>query len=82
MQITDKFAPAYQIMGQTFVIDSVTGNKEWINIYIPQFLPDSIFIKQWNLRETSEQWNIAGDILANDCGIFYEFLIEDLQPNC
>ncbi len=83
VQITDKFAPAYQIMGQTFVIDSVTGNKEWINIYIPQFLPDSIFSQTMESEGDFGAISIAGDILANDCGIFYEFLIEDTPPtNC
>ena len=69
-------------MGQTFVIDSVTGNKEWINIYIPQFLPDSIFNQTMESEGDFGAMNIAGDILANDCGIFYEFLIGESPTNC
>jgi hypothetical protein len=26
--------------------------------------------------------NIAGDILANECGMFYEFLVGDQTPSC
>ena len=51
VQITDKFAGAVEIIGKTFVIDSNTGEKEWINLIIPQFLPDSVSTLQWRLKE-------------------------------
>lgn len=82
LQITDKFAPAVKIVGQTFVIDSVTGNKEWVKIYIPKFLPDSVFNQTMEAEGDFGAISIAGDILANDCGIFYEFLVEGAVPSC
>lgn len=82
VQITDKFAPAVKIMGQTFVIDSVTGNKQWVQIHFPKFLPDSVFEQTMEAEGDFGAMNIAGDILANDCGVFYEFLIDGTAPSC
>ena len=82
LQITDKFAPAVKIMGQTFVIDSITGNKQWVQIHIPKFLPDSVFEQTMEAEGDFGAMNIAGDILANDCGVFYEFLVDGAEPSC
>ena len=82
LQITDKFAPAVKIIGQTFVIDSVTGNKQWVKIHIPKFLPDSVFTQTMEAEGDFGAMNIAGDILANDCGVFYEFLVDGAAPSC
>lgn len=82
VQITDKFAPAVKIMGQTFVINSITGEKEWVYIHIPKFLPDSVFEQTMESEGDFGAMNIAGDILANDCGVFYEFLVDGAAPSC
>ena len=83
LQITDKFSPAVKIIGRTFVIDSATGNKSWVNIHIPNFLPDSVFEQTMEAEGDFGAMNIAGDILANECGVFYEFLVGDQEPtNC
>lgn len=73
--VTDKFSPARYIEGTTFVIDE-DGNKQWINIVIPSFLPDSTF----NLNLESEGdfgvININGEVQANACGEFMYFADE------
>ena len=79
--VTDKFATAKYIEGTTYVIDPVTGTKQWIKISIPMFLPDSL----WNMTMEAEGdfgvMSIAGEIQANDCGEFY-FLGDELNHNC
>ena len=50
VSVTDKFAPAFAIEGDTFFIDQKTGEKVDVHIFIPQFIPDSIF----NLTQDAE----------------------------
>lgn len=42
LSITDKFPGPFAIEGTTFFIDQKTGEKKWVYIFIPQFIPDAI----------------------------------------
>jgi hypothetical protein len=42
LSITDKFPGPFAIEGCTFFIDQKTGDKKWVYIFIPQFIPDAI----------------------------------------
>jgi len=70
--VTDRFASPKRIVGETFVVDE-NGNKNWINVVIPSFLPDSIFNQTMEAEGDFGVISIAGDIQANDCGEFYYF---------
>jgi hypothetical protein len=70
--VTDKFAGLKAIVGETFLVDD-NGNKNWINVVIPKFLPDSIFNQTMEAEGDFGVISIAGDIQANDCGEFYYF---------
>jgi hypothetical protein len=42
LSITDKFPGPFAMEGTTFFIDQKTGEKKWVYITIPQFIPDAI----------------------------------------
>jgi hypothetical protein len=71
--ITDKFGGYYQIKGRTFVANAETGAREYINIIIKKFLPDSLFNLSMEAEGDLAVFNLAGEIFTDDCGIFYEF---------
>ena len=79
--ITDKFSSAKYLEGTTFVIDE-SGNKQWIKIVIPSFLPDSTF----NLNMESEGnfgvININGKVKANACGEFMYLADDATEHTC
>ena len=79
--ITDKFASAMRIVGETFVIDSATGEKNWAQITIYNFLPDSTFEQTMESEGDFGAMNIAGEIQPNKCGEFYEISV-GTAPTC
>lgn len=80
LQITDSFAQPFQIVGETFIIDTA-GNKRWINLIIHKFLPDSTFNQTMELEGDFAVTTFAGDILPNACGVYYEYF-EVTAPSC
>jgi hypothetical protein len=70
--ITDKFADAVWIEGETFVIDG-NGDKQWVKLVIPSFLPDSTFNISLESEGDIGVININGDVQANECGEFMWF---------
>ena len=70
--VTDKFSSLKAIVGETFVVDQ-NGNKKWINVVIPKFLPDSIFEQTMEAEGDFGVFSIAGDIQADENGDFYYF---------
>ena len=70
--VTDKFAVAMRIIGRTFIIDSATGDKKWVEIHFPKFLPDSIFDLTLEAEGDFGAMNIGGELIPSECGLFYE----------
>lgn len=79
--VTDLFNNAVYIEGTTFVINSTNGNKEWIKINIPNFLPDSLFNVTLESEGDFGVISIAGEIQPNECGEFY-FLGDETNHTC
>lgn len=69
--ITDKFPAAVRIEGKTFVLDRETGEKHWVEIIIPKFLPDATFEMNLEAEGDFGVFNIAGEVQADKCGKFY-----------
>lgn len=82
LAITDSFAGYFSISGRTFVVDQITGARDYINIFVHKFLPDGLL----NLTMESEGdfgvFNIAGELFTNDCGVFYELTKGDQPQGC
>ena len=73
VQITDKFAVSVRLEGKTFVIDQ-NGDKQWVKIIIPEFLPDSIFEMTMEAEGDFGAMNIGGEIIPTECGLFYKIV--------
>lgn len=71
LKITDKFAPKVWVEGRTFVIDQATGNKIWINIVFPGFIPDTVFNIALEAEGDFGTFSINGDLAPDKCGVFY-----------
>ncbi len=82
IQITDKFSAAMGIKGKTFIINQKTGEKDWVQITIFSFLPDSVFEQNMEAEGDFGAINIAGEIQPNKCGIFYEIEAIDSELDC
>lgn len=80
IEITDKFAPAMKIIGDTFVIDATTGAKRWTKITIHKFIPDSIFNLNMEVEGDFAVTTINGDIMPNTCGVFFVISEDGTDP--
>lgn len=72
-QVTEEFEGSYSIFGRTFVINQETGDREYINIIIHKFLPDSLFNQTMEAEGDFGTIAMSGELFTNDCGVFYEF---------
>lgn len=82
LQFTDKFEDMYRIEGRTFVVNQATGEREYINIFVHKFLPDSLFNMTMEAEGDFGVMNLAGELFTNDCGVFYEFTKGDQPAGC
>lgn len=71
LQITDNFPSALRVDGTTFIIDQETGDKKWVKLIIPEFLPDAIFNLTLEAEGDFGTMEIAGEIVPDKCGRFY-----------
>lgn len=71
LKITDKFAQKMWIEGRTFVIDQTTGDKVWVNLVFPGFIPDTVFDIALEAEGDFGTFNINGDLAPDKCGVFY-----------
>ncbi len=71
--ITNKFATPKYIEGTTYVIDPSDGSKQWIQVHVPSFLPDSLYSFTMEAEGDFGVLAIAGEVQANDCGEFMWF---------
>lgn len=81
ISITNKFNLAVKIVGSTFVIDE-NGDKQWVYITIPKFLPDSLFNMTMEAEGDFGVISLAGEVQANDCGEFYYFSDDVTSHDC
>ena len=77
--VTNKFATPKYIEGTTFVVNATTGNREWIKVTIPSFLPDSLYNITMEAEGDFGVMNVAGEVQVNDCGEFF-FLGDEDNP--
>lgn len=78
--ITDKFRTTpIKIVGKTFVINQKTGEKEWVNLTFPRFLPDGIFDIAMEAEGDFGTMNLGGELTPNRCGVFY-YITEGQTP--
>lgn len=68
INITEKFAGAYTITGDTFIVDQKTGRHVPINIIMYQFLPDSVPSFTFD-KDNAGTFDLSGDLLATDINI-------------
>ena len=69
--VKEVFSKPCKIEGTTYVIDKDTGEREYVDITIFKFLPDSIFELTMESEGDVGVMNIAGEIFPNECGVFY-----------
>lgn len=81
LSIGDKFPGAFAIEGTTFFINQKTGEKEYVYIFIPQFLPDAILTLTQDAEGDATVFDLNGSVnvttVADEEGkasrdIFYE----------
>ena len=81
LRVTDKFAKKMRIEGRTFVIKPETGEKVWINIIFPRFVPDSVFDVSLEAEGDFGTFSINGDLAPDKCGVFY-YLTQGVEEKC
>lgn len=81
LKITDKFAQKMWIEGRTFVIDQTTGDKVWVNLVFPGFIPDTVFDIALEAEGDFGTFSINGDLAPDKCGVFY-YLTQGDEENC
>jgi hypothetical protein len=62
LSITDKFPGAFAIEGCTFFIDQKTGEKKWVYITIPQFIPDAILTLTQDAEGDATVFDLNGSL--------------------
>lgn len=81
LSVTDKFPGAFAIEGDTFFIDQKTGDKVYVHILIPQFLPEAILTLTQDAEGDATVFDLNGTVsvttICNEAGgdkrdIFYE----------
>ena len=81
IQVNDTFGKSLKLVGETFVIKEEDGTRQWVKFFIHDFLPDGIFDLTMESEGDVGVVNIAGELFANECGIFYE-ITEGTNPTC
>jgi hypothetical protein len=66
LSITDKFPGAFAIEGRTFFINQKTGEKEWVWIFIPQFLPDAILTLTQDAEGDATVFDLNGSVAVTE----------------
>jgi len=74
LSITEEFATYLYLVGETYVIDRATGNREFVKVRFFNFLPDSIFDLTMESEGDIGMINIGGELFANEDGVFYEIV--------
>ena len=85
LSITDKFPGPFAIEGTTFFIDQKTGEKVYVYVFIPQFIPDAILTLTQDAEGDATVFDLNGNVsvtkVADDStdearDIFYEIRAE------
>ena len=81
LSVTDKFPGGFCLEGKTFFIDQKTGEKRWVYIFIPQFIPDAILSLTQDAEGDATVFDLNGSVavtsIADSSGaasrdVFYE----------
>jgi hypothetical protein len=64
--VTDKFPGPFAIEGKTFFINQKTGEKEWVYILIPQFLPDAILTLTQDAEGDATVFDLNGSVSVTE----------------
>ena len=62
LSVTDKFPGAFCLEGKTFFIDQTTGEKKYVWILIPQFLPDAILTLTQDAEGDATVFDLNGTV--------------------
>ena len=62
LSITDKFPGPFAIEGTTFFIDQKTGEKKYVYIFIPQFIPDAILTLTQDAEGDATVFDLNGSV--------------------
>jgi len=79
--ITDTFAKMLTLRGKTFVIDSTTGDRRWIDILFKRFLPDSVLDMMMESEGDLGVVNVAGELFPDGCGEYFK-VGRIVSPEC
>ena len=81
LSVGDKFPGAFCLEGKTFFIDQQSGEKKYVYILIPQFLPDAILTLTQDAEGDATVFDLNGTVAVTDIAdtkegtarsIFYE----------
>lgn len=74
LSITEEFATYLYLVGETYVIDRETGNRELVTVRFYNFLPDSIFDLTMESEGDIGMINIGGELFATEDGVFFDII--------
>jgi len=77
LSITEEFSTYLYMVGETYVIDRETGNREFVTVRFYNFLPDSVFDLTMESEGDIGMINIGGELFANEDGVFFEIAKKD-----
>jgi len=80
LSITEEFSTYLYLVGETYVIDRSTGNREFVTVKFYNFLPDSIFDLTMESEGDIGMINIGGELFADENGVFFDILSEGTAP--
>lgn len=66
LSVTDKFPGAFCLEGKTFFIDQKTGEKKYVYILIPQFLPDAILTLTQDAEGDATVFDLNGSVSVTE----------------
>ena len=66
LSVGDKFPGAFAIEGKTFFINQKTGEKEYVYILIPQFLPDAILTLAQDAEGDATVFDLNGSVAVTE----------------
>ena len=77
ISVGDKFPGAFAIEGKTFFINQKTGEKEWVYILIPQFLPDAILTLTQDAEGDATVFDLNGSVSVTEIADAAEDINDD-----
>ena len=80
LEVDETFAKHHTLIGETFVVDQSSGDRKWVIVVFPRFLPDSIFDLTMEAEGDIGMITIAGELFPSTDDVFFA-IVERPEPS-